>query len=152
MMAVLLPIAFWHWFILAAVLVILEILAPGVIFLWLGIAAAATGFAVLAVADMAWEHQTLVFCALSVVSVVVGRVWWARKGDSVTDHPNLNRRGEQVVGRVLELSEPIVAGTGKARVGDASWKVSGGDDLPAGTRVRVVGVEGATLKVERAPD
>jgi membrane protein implicated in regulation of membrane protease activity len=35
---------------------------------------------------------------------------------------------------------------GKARLGDGVWKVSG-PELPAGTRVRVVGVDGVVLKV-----
>ena len=34
---------YWHWWILAAVLIIFEVFAPGAFFLWLGIAAAALG-------------------------------------------------------------------------------------------------------------
>ena len=33
------------------------------------------------------------------------------------------------------------------RVGDGEWKVSG-DDLPAGTVVRVIGVDGIVMRVE----
>jgi len=61
----------------------------------------------------------------------------------------LNRRAEQLVGRVVALDQPIVAGTGRAKVDDAFWVVAG-PDLPAGTPVRVVAVDGMTLKVQQA--
>jgi membrane protein implicated in regulation of membrane protease activity len=44
------------------------------------------------------------------------------------------------------LVEPIEHGSGKAKLGDGVWKVSG-PELPAGARVRVVGVDGVVLKV-----
>ena len=47
------------------------------------------------------------------------------------------------------LSEAIVQGSGKARVGDGFWKVRG-PDLPAGSPVRVTAVEGTVLIVEAA--
>ena len=42
--------------------------------------------------------------------------------------------------------EAIEQGSGKARLGDGVWKVSG-PELPVGARVRVVGVDGTILKV-----
>jgi membrane protein implicated in regulation of membrane protease activity len=35
------------------------------------------------------------------------------------------------------------------RVGDSVWRAEG-PDLPAGDRVKVIGVDGAALKVEKA--
>jgi hypothetical protein len=139
-------ISFWHWFILGIALTILEILAPGVVFLWLGIAAGATGLVMLGIDGLTWQAQTLVFAGLSVVSIVSGRLW-LRRHPTATDHPTLNRRGEQHIGRVFTLDAPIVNGVGKIRVNDATWKVAG-EDLPAGTRVKVVAVEGTVLRVE----
>ena len=40
-------IVFWHWWILAGVLLILELTSPVFVFLWLGFAAAAVGFLLL---------------------------------------------------------------------------------------------------------
>ena len=68
-----------------------------------------------------------------------------------TEDTGLNRRGEQYVGRVFTLSEPIENGTGKLIIDDTMWKVSG-SDLPAGTKVRVTGVQGAILEVVAAED
>ncbi len=61
----------------------------------------------------------------------------------------LNRRGDQMVGRTAVLSEPIQNGRGKIKIDDSMWRVEGGD-LPAGTQVKITGVDGAILKVEAA--
>jgi hypothetical protein len=146
MVAFLEGLTFWHWWILGVVLVVLEVLAPGVVFLWMGIAAGVTGLIVLAMPELSWQTQAIAFAALSVVSVAAGRMYLHRH-PTKTDLPTLNRRGEQYVGRLFTLAEPIVNGTGKLYVDDTTWKVAG-DDLPAGTRVKVTGVEGTVLQVE----
>lgn len=140
-------LTFWHWLILGVALVILETLAPGVVFLWMGLAALATGLVALAIDGLSWQIQVLIFAGLSVVSVTSGRLW-LRRHPTVTDHPTLNRRGEQHVGRVFTLDAPIVNGIGKIRVNDSTWKIIG-TDLPAGTQIKVVGTEGTVLRVEK---
>jgi hypothetical protein len=140
-------LAFWHWWVLAVVLVVLEILAPGVFFLWLGVAAGITGLVLLAVPDTTWQVQVLTFAVLSVASIAGWR-YYQKGHPAPTDQPALNRRGEQYVGRTLTLEEPIVNGRGKIRVDDTTWRVEG-DDLPAGTRIKVVAVDGVVLKVEK---
>lgn len=141
-------LVFWHWWILAITLVILETLAPGVIFLWLGVGAGITGFILLAAPETGWEAQLVAFAVLSVIAGIGGRMWVARR-PTETDEPNLNRRGEQYIGRVFTLDEAIVNGVGKIKVGDSHWRVSG-DDMPGGSQVTVVNVEGVTLRVEKA--
>ncbi|RBN09874.1 hypothetical protein DRB10_31075, partial [Klebsiella pneumoniae] len=64
-----------------------------------------------------------------------------------SDAPLLNRRAEQLVGREVVLQQGIVGGQGRVSIDDASWQVSG-PELPAGTWVRVVAVQGSTLVVE----
>ena len=54
-----------------------------------------------------------------------------------------------MIGQRYVLVEPIVNGRGKARVGDGQWLVSG-PDLPLGSTVEVVAVEGTTLQVRAA--
>lgn len=137
---------FWHWWILGVVLVVLEIFAPGAFFLWMGIAAGVVGAVLLLAPDLGWEYQLLLFAVLSVVSILVWRTYF-RRHPIETDQPALNRRGEQYIGRVFTLDEPIVNGLGKLRVDDTTWKISG-SDRPAGSRVSVVGVDGTILRVE----
>jgi len=137
---------YWEWWILGAALVVLEVFAPGVIFLWMGIAAGVVGLIVLAAPAMEWEIQVLIFAALSVASVFVARRYLKRKPIE-TDHPNLNRRGQDLIGRVFTLDEPIVNGQARLKVGDSQWQITG-PDLASGASVKVAGLDGTKLRVE----
>ena len=139
-------IEFWHWWVAAIGLIVVEALVPGAIFLWLGVSAAVVGAILLAAPELSWEYQLLIFAVLSVGSVIGWRAYHKRH-PTETDLPNLNRRGEQYVGRLITLDDPIVNRVGKIRLDDTSWKVAG-QDLPAGARVRVIGVDGVVLQVE----
>ncbi|OEY99831.1 MULTISPECIES: NfeD family protein [Stenotrophomonas] len=134
------------WGALALVLFAAEALAPGAFMLWIGIGAAAVFVLVAVFADIPLLWQVVAFVLLSVVSIQCYRQW-GRKRARETDAPLLNRRAEQLIGRVVALDQPIVAGVGRAKVDDAFWVVAG-PDLPAGTPVRVVAVDGMTLKVQ----
>ncbi len=137
---------FWHWWILALGLIILETLLPGTFFLWMGIAALVLGMLALLIPSMAWEVQLMLFAVLSMIAIVAWRIW-QRRHPVETEQPTLNRRGEQYVGRVFTLEAAIENGFGKVRVGDTLWRVQG-DDAAAGSRVRVVSTDGVVLLVE----
>lgn len=141
----------WNWVILGAILLVLELLVPGVFLLWIGIAAILTGALSLQLWGMAfwaWQIQVLVFLVLSIIAAVIGkRVMGANQGN--TDQPLLNRRAEQLVGRSATLDEAIVNGYGRIRLGDTLWRVTG-PDLSAGTRVHVIAAKDGTLQVEAA--
>jgi len=137
---------FWHWWVIGIVFVVLEVFSPAAFFLWLGVSAGIVGLFMLVQPEMTWEWQLSLFALFSVISTVVGRRWFA-SNQKQTDQPALNRRGEQYVGRIFTLKEPIVNGAGKIKVDDTTWKISG-TDMAAGDKVRVVGVDGVVLKVE----
>ena len=139
---------FWHWMILGLALAVVEVIAPGTFFLWLGIAAGLTGLLVLVIPDIAWQIQLIAFGVLSIAIVVAWRTY-QRRHPTVSDDSTLNRRGEQYVGRVFTLAEAIVNGRGTVKVGDSLWRADG-PDLPAGEKVKVTGVAGTVLKVEKA--
>lgn len=61
--------------------------------------------------------------------------------------PLLNKRFSRLIGHVITLDSPIVNGQGRIAVNDTSMLVAG-PDLPAGTKVRITGVEGAVLVIE----
>ena len=141
-------LTYWHWFILAAILIILEVFAPGAFMLWIGIAAGVVGAVLYLVPALTWEYQFILFSIASVGSIIAWRAW-RRARPVVTDEPTLNRRGSQYIGRVFTLDAPIINGIGKIRVDDSTWKIEGAD-CPAGTKVRVAGIENTVLKVEAA--
>ena len=139
-------IIYWHWLILAVVMIILEMLMPGAYLLWMGVSAIFIGALMYVFPEMVFLVQILIFAMLSVISVVMYRSY-RKKTPLVTDEPALNRRGEQYIGRSFTLKEPIVNGEGKIIVDDTTWKITG-RDIDAGETVRVVAVEGSTLVVE----
>ncbi len=136
---------YWHWFILAVLLVILEVFSPGVFFIWMGMAAGIVGIILLAVPQLDWQYQLLIFALFSVTDILAARLILKRRPIK-TDQPTLNRRGEQYTGRVFTLQEPIINGEGKIHVDDSTWKIRG-KDCPLGSHVRVTGADGVVLLV-----
>jgi inner membrane protein len=136
----------WAWIILGVLLIGLELTAPGIFFLWLGLAALVTGL-VDGLIGLSWQASTLLFAVLSVLAVLAGRM--VSRPAVRTESSSLNQRGEALIGRRFTLEAPLAGGEGRIRVDDSSWRVTG-PDLPRGAAVRVVRVDGATLVVEAA--
>ena len=141
-------VEFWHWWVLAIAFGVAEIFLPGFVLIWLGVAAGVVGVVLLVAPALDWHYQLMIFAVLSVASLVSWRAY-QRKNPPESDHPALNRRGEQLIGRHVTLDEPIVNGAGYARIDDTRWKVVG-QDMSAGSRVTVTGVDGTVLQVEEA--
>ncbi len=135
----------WNWFILAALFLLLEVLAPGTFMLWLGLSAILVGAISLAVI-WSWQTQVIAFAVFAVASIPAWR-YFARKVEKPADRPFLNRRSEGYVGREFTLDKPIVGGVGTIHIDDTVWRVKG-PDCPAGSRVRIARAEGADLLVE----
>jgi inner membrane protein len=137
----------YGWWLLALVLVGIELIVPGFFMLWIGIAAAAMGLILVFLPDISFMVQAILFAVLSLISCFVYWRFVRHAMDEPTDQPQLNRRAEQLIGRRYVLESAIINGQGKAHVGDSLWLVEG-PDLPVGTTITVVGVDGATLRVE----
>jgi membrane protein implicated in regulation of membrane protease activity len=137
---------FWYWAAFGAVVGVIEVAVPAMVCIWL--AAAALGVAAIAwrYPGLAWENQALIFAALAVASVVLGRTTFAHVGSPQSDR-RLNRRAESYIGRMFTMEGAIVDGRGRLRVDDTVWLVAG-PDLPPGTRVRVTGADNTLLRVE----
>lgn len=137
---------FWYWAAFGAVLAVIEIAVPAMVCIWL--AAAALGVAAIAwrYPGLSWEHQALIFAALAIGSVALGRTAFARTRSNESQR-HLNRRAESHIGRMLTLDAPIVDGRGRVKVDDTVWPVAG-PDLPAGSHVRVIAADNTLLRVE----
>ncbi|MDF1526919.1 MAG: NfeD family protein [bacterium] len=137
---------FWHWWVIAVVLVIVEAFVAGTFFLWMGVSAAVVGFVLLIAPGMGWEYQVLLFAVFSVVSIAL---WLIRlkKYPTRSQVSNLNRRAARYLGHIAIIKDPVVNGLGTINVDDTIWRVMG-PDCEAGTKVKVIGAAGTNLKVE----
>ena len=148
MLSAMLWLGAWGWVILGLVLIGGEVFAPGVFLIWLGLAALLTG-GIVGLTSIGWQAAALVFAGFSLVCVIVGRLLTRRKGEEPDAATGLNDRGRQLIGKVFRLDATMTGGEGRIRVGDSSWRVVG-PELLAGSVIRVVRVDGATLVVEKA--
>jgi len=141
-------LSFWDWLAFGSLLLILEVFGAGGYLLWTGIAAAIVGVLVYLFPGLEWPWQFLLFGCLSILTAVF---WWQKQKAAAkpSDQPGLNQRGSEFVGRTFTLHEAIVGGRGKIKAGDTLWLVIG-NDLPVGSLVRVIGLEGVLLRVEAA--
>ena len=138
---------YWDWWAIAVFLLIVEVLAPGMFFLWMAQASLVTGMLLFFFPAMGWEIQLFIFSVLSVIGIAIARHFF-KSHPTDSEQPLLNRRTAQYIGRVFTLYQPIVNGQGKIKVGDSTWKIRG-VDCPAGTRVKVVGADSVVLLVEK---
>ena len=148
MESIFIQMEFWHWLTIAVVLIFLEILSPGVFFLWLGLAAGAVGIAMAIIPELSWQMQFILWACFSLISIAVWRFSRKLFSKNKAAASHLNRRGEQYIGRTFTLLEPIVNGSGKIKVDDSSWRVKG-EDAAMGTQVKVTGINGIVFDVEK---
>ena len=137
----------WGWVLFGIALMALEMLAPGLFMIWLGLAAILTG--IIDAFSLSWQASSLVFAILSVAAVLAGRSLTMRRGDVPDPAQDLNTRGQNLIGQSFRLDRPLLNGEGQLKIGDSVWRVTG-PDMVSGAKVRVVRIDGATLAVEAA--
>ena len=145
MQAYFVSLGIWNWFIVAVLLFIVEVIAPGAFMLWLGISAMLVGVISFFVA-WPWQYQLVAFAVFALVSIPLWRRFAGRVEREI-DQPFLNRRADAYVGREFTLEKPIVAGSGTVKIDDTIWRLTG-PDVPGGSRVKVVRADAAMLVVE----
>src|SRR5207253_4938492 len=138
----------WNWLIFGVLLMALELLAPGIFLFWLGLAALLVGLLSFAT-NPSWQLQLLLFAVFAAAAAPLWRRLARRDGGASVSNPFLNKRADALVGCVFTLEKPIVDGSGTVRIDDTIWRVAG-PDAPAGSRVRIVRADGASLTVTAA--
>lgn len=134
------------WVVAAILLGIAELAFPGVFLIFLAIAAAITGVALLALPDLPLGAQIASFAAWSIVAVLIGRRWYRDYPISTSD-PLLNDRAARMVGAIVTVADAIENGHGRAILGDGTWPAVG-PDAARGTLLRVAAVDGGVLHLE----
>jgi membrane protein implicated in regulation of membrane protease activity len=142
-----LEIVFWNWWVLALLLLAVELLAPGFFFLWMAASGFITGCLLLLVPALDVKLQISIFSVLSVVFILLWKLY-GKQHPITSDQPLLNKRGQQYIGRTFNLYQPIENGEGKIKVDDSIWKVHG-EDCDINTKVKVTAIRGTVFDVEK---
>ncbi len=144
---------FWYWWVLAVILLVVEISTGSTYFLWPAAAAVVVGGLDIWPLDGAWRLQLGLFAAITTVLIVFAtpkvRPWLYQ---SQRDHHTLNERGAQKVGRRASVVEAFANGTGRVKLGDTVWlaESASGENFAVGAEVEITGSDGAKLFVKAA--
>ena len=136
-----------HWLVLGFILLILEIIVPGIFFLWWGIAAL-----IIAAVSYFFLLSIVVSGVLFAVLATVASVCWWRyqswKNRQDLSVNLLNQRGLAMQGQQGRVTEVLSGNTARASFGDTTWRVEG-QELQVGDLVEVIAVRGITLLVRK---
>lgn len=140
----------WHWMVIGMVLCLAELFIPALVLVWLGIAAVIIGGITFFVST-SLTLQVFLWALLSTLLTFLWlKVFKARTGDSRAGSSS-EMLGE--TGLMVKAAEPFSRGEilfQRPLFGSDRWACSAEVQVPAGSRARVIGVEGNTLKVEKA--
>ena len=127
-----------YWVLIALLLAIAEILAPGTFLIFFAVGALLTAALSLLVASFA--AQLGMFVAATIGALFAGSSFYRH----LLGKRAANRLGQGPIGEPGIVEEAIVNGRGKVRVRDIAWLATG-SDLPVGTPIVVTGRRGGTL-------
>ena len=135
------------WIIAGLVLVVLEMMIPGMVIIWFGIAGVVTGILAFFVHNQFVQFS--VFIVLSGLMVVFSQRIARRITHAEPELVGANR-WVGVGGRVTAVIKPPEFG--RVKLHGEEWRATATCEIPAGGAVRVVAVEGTHLVVESAKE
>lgn len=134
------------WLIGGFALLILEAIIPGVFLMWWGLAAVVVAGVVGLLPWLGLGWQVSIF---AVLATLLSLFWWRyqHQKDQQDDQISaLNQRDHAMIGAMGVIVELQQNGIARGKFGDTTWRVEG-SPLSVGQTVKVVSVEGITLKV-----
>ena len=135
------------WIIAGLVLTVLEMIVPGLVIIWFGIAGVVTGILAFFVHNQ--YIQFSVFVILSGLMVVFSQRIARRITHAEPELVGANR-WVGTTGRVIADIRPPEFG--RVKVHGEEWRATATCEIPAGGMVRVVAVAGTHLEVESAKE
>ncbi len=137
---------YWHWLILGAALLLLELFGTAGLLLWTGIAALLTAVMVYLFALDIYAQWGL----FAIFSIATTWYWFRlnQRDKPAAGKEVLNQRTQRCIGAQTTLLEDVQLGQSRVRLDDTVWQVLCNEPLKAGTAVKVVAAEGTLLIVE----
>ena len=140
----------WCWLYVGTGIMLLELVSPGFVIFFFGLAAATVGllrFGFGEAFDMTWQFSA--FSALSILYLVFLRRFLKTVFMGKVEREK-NPMDDDMVGSLGEVREEInPPSPGRVMVRDAEWTAKAAGFITAGEKVRVVSRENLTLIVER---
>jgi len=135
----------WFWFIAGLILAGLEIVAPGIYLLWMGLGAIIVGLVLALMPDLATSWQLVLFALLMLCSISLGFLV-QRRGSARPDQ-HLNQELQGLIGKHFVSATDFRAGEGRIHVADTTYGALSEDDIKAGEVVKAVGLVEGKIKV-----
>jgi len=140
----------WHWLVIGLTLCILELAIPAFVLIWLGLAALVLGLVAVLV-PMSLTAQLLLWAVLSIVMVFLWMRYFRNRDAGTRAGTSDSAVGE--VGLLVRDVMPYQPGEvlfQRPLLGADRWNCISSEKLAAGSRVRVIKVEGQTVVVQAA--
>ncbi|MGI6469607.1 MAG: NfeD family protein [Syntrophomonadaceae bacterium] len=137
-----------QWVLVALVCGIIELASAGLWFLWLALAALLTALGIKTGLLLSLQAQLLVFAVFTLAFIVFTRPLALKFLETKDTPSNVNALIGQY-GIVTQAISPIHYG--QAKVNGEIWTATAAEDIEVDARIRVVGIEGVKLLVEKAP-
>ena len=140
----------WLWLYAGAFLMLAELMAPGFVVFFFGLAAATVGLVMFVLPDafqLTPTWQIALFSFFSILYLVTLRryVKSVFLGDS-----DESKATDEYVGRLAKVTETVrPEAPGRVMLGDAEWTAVASERLDPGTEVKVTGRKNLTLEVEK---
>lgn len=137
--------SYLEWSALGLLLILFELFIPGVYLFWFGLAGLAVSWGVyMLLIPETVTVQLFAFSILSCLTTLSGVYIYKKvenKFKGVKEYKNLNDLASQYIGQIATLTQDTVDGKSKVKVGDSVWLAMTNEDLKAGEKVLITGVE-----------
>lgn len=143
-------VQWWMWVVLGFALATLEIFTMSFFVLWFGIGAVLVGLLSWAIPELTLASQLLAWTVVSALLVV----FWFKVINKRA--PDTRWTAEDVIGETGLLTAPVSEFVkGRVRfqkpiLGNEEWSCISNSEIPSGERVRIVSIEGNTVRIEIA--
>jgi len=140
---------FWHWYVIALFLVVMEGMLVSGVFASMAVAAAIVGTLFFTNPELTWQVQLAIFAGvtfvLSFISIRLMKRFAQSDGDKTSP--------SDMVGKEFIINRALQNGFSETEIEGNFWSIKG-PNAPAGTLVKVVDVDGDMLLVlpKKLPD
>ncbi|MDG6896294.1 NfeD family protein [Volucribacter amazonae] len=138
----------WHWLILGFILLIGEIIIPGIFLLWWGLAALTLAAVVFLFPQLGLPTAFILY---AILAIALSLIWWKiqhNKDRQDQSQTHLNQRDHLMLNKIGIVQSIQANGIGRGHFGDTTWRIKG-QHLQQGDSIKVIKVEGITLFVQK---